>query len=240
MKIWNALTILLAQYLIAAEAISQVIPFNSFVNSQYVSKLSNNTLKIAYVPSSTGTPVITSSFALPKAYHKEVTLEYDILFDKNFEWVKGGKLPGLLSENRRATGCIQPQPTDGWSYRLMWRSDAKISLYIYDQLRCNGLIPCGSSIESRPGILSKDKWINFKMYMKVNSHPNKSDGIAKLYVNNVSLLSRSGIKFSSAPNASIYYATFTTFYGGHDPSWGPTKTTYAYIRGATIYNSEPS
>lgn len=54
-------------------------------------------------------------------------LAYDVAFDSGFDWVKGGKLPGLRG-GPNATGCSggnQPTGSDCFSARLMWRANAE-------------------------------------------------------------------------------------------------------------------
>jgi Polysaccharide lyase 14 len=51
-------------------------------------------------------------------------LSYEVAFDKGFQFVKGGKLPGLRggSNTLGCEGGSQPNGTDCWSTRLMWRT----------------------------------------------------------------------------------------------------------------------
>lgn len=52
-----------------------------------------------------------------------VSLGYSVFFPVDFDFVKGGKLPGLYGGTR---GCSGGNPAvDCWSTRLMWRSDGK-------------------------------------------------------------------------------------------------------------------
>ncbi len=77
------------------------------------------------------------------------------------------------------------------------------------------------------------------MYMRLNTKSSTSDGVAKLYVDNKLILQRNNIKFRGVDSgATIDYVTFTTFYGGHDPWWSPSKTTYASYRGAKIHKHD--
>lgn len=51
-------------------------------------------------------------------------LSYEVAFDANFDWVKGGKLPGLYGASPNATSICtggNHQP-DCFSARLMWRN----------------------------------------------------------------------------------------------------------------------
>ncbi|THG99990.1 hypothetical protein EW145_g7158 [Phellinidium pouzarii] len=52
-------------------------------------------------------------------------LSYDIMFDEDFDWVKGGKLPGLRGgpKTNSCSGGNEPTGSDCFSSRLMWRAD---------------------------------------------------------------------------------------------------------------------
>jgi hypothetical protein len=52
-------------------------------------------------------------------------LSYELAFDEGFDWVKGGKLPGLRG-GPNPDGCSggnEPNGTDCFSTRLMWRTN---------------------------------------------------------------------------------------------------------------------
>jgi len=56
---------------------------------------------------------------------QSMMLAYDVAFDSGYDWVKGGKLPGLRG-GPNLTGCdggSQPNGTDCFSTRLMWRTN---------------------------------------------------------------------------------------------------------------------
>lgn len=51
----------------------------------------------------------------------DATLEYDIMFGKNFDFVRGGKLPGLGGGTSKGFGGTPEEYQNGFSARLMWR-----------------------------------------------------------------------------------------------------------------------
>ena len=56
---------------------------------------------------------------------RTMMVSYELAFDSNFDWVKGGKLPGLRG-GLNSTGCSGGNQADGlscFSTRLMWRRD---------------------------------------------------------------------------------------------------------------------
>ncbi|KAH8995795.1 hypothetical protein EDB86DRAFT_3159440 [Lactarius hatsudake] len=60
---------------------------------------------------------------------RSVTFAYSVFFPSDFDWVKGGKLPGLYGGR---TGCSGGDAADDcFSTRLMWRSRGAGELYLY-------------------------------------------------------------------------------------------------------------
>jgi len=56
---------------------------------------------------------------------RTMMVSYELAFDSNFDWVKGGKLPGLRG-GLNSTGCSGGNQADGlscFSTRLMWRRE---------------------------------------------------------------------------------------------------------------------
>jgi hypothetical protein len=62
---------------------------------------------------------------------RSVTFAYSVFFPSDFEWAKGGKLPGLYGGR---TGCSGGDPAiDCFSTRLMWREGGAGELYLVNQ-----------------------------------------------------------------------------------------------------------
>ncbi|MBW3017226.1 hypothetical protein KY316_02545, partial [Candidatus Woesearchaeota archaeon] len=51
----------------------------------------------------------------------DATFEYDIMFGDNFDFVRGGKLPGLGGGASMGCGGTPEEYQNGFSARLMWR-----------------------------------------------------------------------------------------------------------------------
>ncbi|KAH0830194.1 hypothetical protein J3R83DRAFT_1549 [Lanmaoa asiatica] len=60
---------------------------------------------------------------------RNVTLEYSVFFPADFDWVKGGKLPGLFGGHTGCSGGASAR--DCFSTRLMWRPQGVGELYLY-------------------------------------------------------------------------------------------------------------
>ncbi|KAG9098460.1 hypothetical protein FS749_003746 [Ceratobasidium sp. UAMH 11750] len=71
---------------------------------------------------------------------QSMILSYEVAFDSNFNFVKGGKLPGLRGgpDTLGCSGGKQPSGNDCFSTRLMWRTSGSGEVYAY-LLPVNGI-----------------------------------------------------------------------------------------------------
>ncbi|KAF8927812.1 hypothetical protein BGZ58_010095 [Dissophora ornata] len=80
----------------------------------------------------TSTPLPKEAFSGPTSRY--IRLEYQMLFQPNFNWVLGGKLPGILlgSESGCNAGCSGGGTAENcFSTRMMWRAKGAGELYLY-------------------------------------------------------------------------------------------------------------
>ena len=187
-------------------------------------------LQVRYRPTDVGSPRLTFREALPPA--AEYTLTYDLRFDKDFEWVKGGKLPGLAPESS-VTGCV-PLRDNGWSVRLMWRTEGSFMQYLYHQDKEDR---CGENVYAEDFTLQKDRWYKVALYVRVNSSASADDGQVRLFVDGQEVARRDNLRLRNTDTGGLierFY--FSTFYGGSDPSWAPSQATYAYFDDFAVYS----
>ena len=186
-------------------------------------------LKVTYRPDEQGSPRLTFRENLPPA--SEYTLTYDLRFDGDFEWVKGGKLPGLAPENS-VTGCV-PLRDNGWSVRLMWRAEGSFMQYLYHQDKTDR---CGENVYAEDFTLQKDRWYKVALYVRVNSLGSAADGQVRLFVDGQEVARRDNLRLRNTDTGGLierFY--FSSFYGGSDPSWAPSRPTFAYFDDFTVY-----
>lgn len=64
---------------------------------------------------------------------QSMLLSYEVAFDANFDWVKGGKLPGIRggSDPIGCSGGNQSNGLECFSARLMWRPNGQGEAYAY-------------------------------------------------------------------------------------------------------------
>lgn len=153
-------------------------------------------------------------FDLPPAETR--TAEYRVRFAKDFEFVSGGKLPGLAG-GTATTGGRRPNG-DGWSARLMWRRGGNAVLYLYhlDQRGKFGEdIPMG--VKFQPGV-----WHQIRQRVTVN-HDGKIDGQIEIWFDGTKVLDAKQLRLRDGDQALVDRFYFSTFFGGSDRRWAPKE-----------------
>lgn len=158
-----------------------------------------------------------------------LTLSYYVRFSENFDFVKGGKLPGLFGGEEISGGNV-PDGTNGFSTRYMWRKNGDGEVYSY--------LPTsdeyGTSIgrgawQFKPGV-----WHHLVQEVKLNQ-PGKEDGRIRVWVDGKQVLDRDGLLFRTTDQLKIEGIFFSTFFGGGDPSWATPKDVYADFADFSVY-----
>lgn len=181
---------------------------------------------------------------------ESMMLSYDFAFEEGFDWVKGGKLPGLRG-SLNSTGCSGGnQPTgDCFSARLMWRKNANGEVYAY--------IPTSNNICKRTNVVCNDdfgtsfnrgtfgfvtgRWNRVTLFIQLNNPPNVANGQIKVYYNDELAADAQELQIRSSDSVSINGLYFSTFFGGNDESWATPKTVHSYFRNIQLWGStEPS
>lgn len=172
------------------------------------------------------------------------TAEFQVKFGDNFDFNKGGKLPGLCGGSC-STGCTE-MVADGWSSRFVWKNGNKLYLYIYDQDRYRNKKVradnryCGTvyyvNFDATPG-----EWVTLRQELKINS-PNKYDGSIRVHVNGKETFFKDDFRFrgdTDTTEAQIDMFYFTTFFGGSTRDWAPSRDCYTYFDNFHVFKSTP-
>jgi hypothetical protein len=148
-------------------------------------------------------------------------LSYFVRFSENFDFVKGGKLPGLFGGIGNTGGNI-PDGDDGFSTRFMWRRSGEGEVYAY--------LPTseehGTSIGRGSWSFRPDTWYRLEQEITLNQ-PGQSNGRVRVWVDDRLLLERSNLMFRSVETLKIEGILFSTFFGGSDPSWATPDDAFA-------------
>ena len=166
-------------------------------------------------------------FSTPQEYYNEVILEYKVMFPVGFQFVKGGKLPGLVGGTANTGGNV-PDGTDGWSARMMWVGGGDVIQYVYhpdqpgtfgDTMTWN----IGGQKSFTPGV-----WHTVRNRVVMNT-PGQHDGIIQGWFDGELAMDRRAIRFRDNDSFGIDTMYFSSFYGGADLSWAPSSDQHVYF-----------
>lgn len=165
-----------------------------------------------------------AGWRMPFGKHETAELSYTLRFSKDFDFVKGGKLPGLcggpdnVSGGRRATG------TNGFSARLMWRKDGRGEAYVYHK---NQKGDYGDSFAFPADFrFPIEAPVKVKIAVTMNT-VGKRDGVLRVWIDEKRLVERTDMEWRTVGSFGVDGLYFETFHGGGDASWAPTRACWA-------------
>eukprot|EP00842_Homolaphlyctis_polyrhiza_P007053 jgi/Hompol1/937/HPOL_001073-RA len=187
----------------------------------------------------------TGFYAVPVDLSKatSVTFQYDIWFPNGFNFVQGGKLPGLYGGHPSCTGGNVA--ADCFSTRFMFRTDGLGEIYLYvdlaDQLPsfcqvpprsfCNGVY--GNSIGRGAWSWSTGSWNTISQTITLNT-PGVNNGVVQVSFNGVSVINYGNVAWRTTGSVGFVGIDFETFFGGNDASWATPVDQYVDFKGFMI------
>jgi hypothetical protein len=180
-----------------------------------------HSLRVLYPRGGVGSSAGGALWRMSVGRFDDLYCSYYVRFELDFDFVKGGKLPGLAG-GAANTGGRKPTGADGWSARMMWRAGGKVVQYVYhvDQPTRFGedcQWDLGGQRFFRPGT-----WHHVEHHIVINT-PGRHDGIVQGWFDGVLALDRRDFRFRDVDSFAIDLFAFSTFFGGSDPTWAPTK-----------------
>lgn len=147
----------------------------------------------------------------------DLFVSYRVRFVGDFDFVRGGKLPGL-SGGESNTGGRKPNGSDGWSGRIMWRPQGAAVQYVYhpDQPTIYG------DDMSWGRTFPADRWVRVETRIKMNT-PGQRNGIVQSWMDGQRVLNRTDVRFRDTSGFQIDRFLFDTFFGGNSAEWAPSK-----------------
>jgi hypothetical protein len=148
---------------------------------------------------------------------ESLRLSYNLRFSQDFDFVKGGKLPGLFGGAGASGGNI-PDGTNGFSTRFMWRSQGKGEVYAY--------LPTsqeyGTSIGRGKWRFTPGVWQRLEQQVDLNQ-VGKKNGRIRVWLDSKLVLDKGNLTFRTTESLKIEGIFFSTFFGGSDRSWATPK-----------------
>jgi hypothetical protein len=163
-------------------------------------------------------------------------LDYWVYFPVGFDFVKGGKLPGLYSGNpSNASGGTQT--ADAMTTRLMWRTGGAGELYLYSPNRSwypNGGSD-GLSVGRGQFTFVPGKWHHIRQYVQLNVS-GENDRIRVWFDDMLKpAIDLGGVNLETSSALTLDGLYFSTFFGGDDAPWASPSDQNAYFSGFVIW-----
>ncbi|QOR39615.1 hypothetical protein HNO52_14635 [Billgrantia diversa] len=197
----------------------------------------------AHYPRNSSSPSDADQQVVPRGglgfYTKEKNLQdtdraclhYRLRFEANFDFVKGGKLPGLYGGDA-PSGGEEVTGENGFSLRLMWRKEGQGELYAYtvghegDSLgRGNWYFPTG-------------RWVTVEQEVVLNT-PGEENGVVRVWIDGWPVLEQRNLVYRTTPDVSIDGIMFSTFFGGTGEEWRTPHDQHADFSAFRLYAPEP-
>jgi len=193
-------------------------------------------LKVKYPKGSIGSKEGGIEFITRLPSGNEYYLDYYVKFDPNFDFRKGGKLPGIASDDGIFSGGrIPTEEEGGWSSRYMWSSQGEpASLYLY---YVDMKTEWGEGTYFNTGF-ERDKWYRITQYVKLNDI-NKKNAIIRIWVNENLALEKKDFRLRSGNKGMIDTFCFSTFHGGTTNDWAPNNDSYTFFDSFKITKQKP-
>lgn len=181
-------------------------------------------IRVWYEGYARGSKRVTATQSLART-ETEATLVYDVKFCQGFDFAKGGKLHGL-GPAQPVTGGQAVKPSQ-WSARVIFRSGGGVAAYLYHQ-ELPGQY--GEVISNQRFHFTPNRYYAVSLYIKLNDPGEKRNGMVRVYVDGVLIISKDSVRFRSFDDepSRISNLLFNTFHGGHSEDFSPRNPDGSY------------
>jgi hypothetical protein len=190
-------------------------------------------LRVSFTPGQIGPEKGGAGWRFPINQHESMEFRYQMRFSDPFEFVKGGKLPGLSGGPENVSGGHPATGENGFSARLMWRRDGRGEAYVYhvDQPEEYGesfpfpedfRFPVGRTFQVRLALSMND--------------PAKRDGTLAVWItlpgqSPRQVVDRRDLRWRTTDGFGVDSLYLQAFHGGGDKTWAPKRECWAEFSG---------
>ena len=174
----------------------------------------------------------------------QVRLRYRVKFGEGFDFVRGGKLPGLAGGSA-PTGNAPADGYNGWTARMMWRTDydgdpgvvpqTSANLVQYVKHPTSGFDQDGRDEDNyywnddgEPIEIEAGRWYVITQLVKLNK-VGRANGRIKAWIDGQRVLDEKNIEFRYTDDLKVDVMFFSTFFGGGGDEWAPSKDEVIYF-----------
>ncbi len=204
---------------------------------QVVKAAGTTWLRVLYPKGSHGGPDGGAGWRYPlgvKADRPSAEVRYTVMFEEGFDFVKGGKLPGLCGGPKTITGGDKVTGAEGWSARIMWRKEGRAQAYVYHM---NQPSKYGDEFDFPEDIrFIPGQPVQLRIRVTMNK-PGQRDGTLKVWwkaadrEKEALVVDKSDMEWRSVASVGADSILFNTFHGGSDASWAPSRDCHARFGG---------
>lgn len=188
-------------------------------------------LRVKFATGKIGPEEGGAGWRMPFGRHEAAEMTYTLRFSRDFDFVKGGKLPGLCGGPENVSGGRPADGRNGFSARLMWRRDGRGEAYVYHK---NQKGDYGDSFAFPDDFrFPTDAPVKVRLAVSMNT-PGKRDGTLRVWIDDKAMVQRTDLEWRSADTFGVDSLYFETFHGGGDKSWAPTRPCWAEFREISV------
>jgi hypothetical protein len=150
----------------------------------------------------------------------QACLSYHVLFPADFDFTRGGALPGIGGTAAGGQG-------DGFLARLSWRTKGVVGATV----RVTGKGVMAAVHADREDLqLPRGRWVRLEQEVVLNA-PGKSDGILRLWVDGTLAVDRTDITYRATPDVAISGVSVDVFSGSgpDDAQAAPSKPARVWL-----------
>lgn len=175
--------------------------------------------------------------------YEEVYLSYAVKFKRGFDFVKGGKLPGLAG-GTAPTGNTAATGGNGWTARMMWLTDhtgtpgspkqktanaISYAKYFQSGYDFDGKDEDETYFQSGGNLteLKSNVWYDITQRIRMND-PWTNNGVIQIWIDDQLVVNKQNVRFRTNYSLGIDQVYFSTFFGG-GYSWRTSKYETVYF-----------
>lgn len=186
-------------------------------------RVTNGMMTVFYISNERGSERNRAHIPLKRSV-RQATLNFDVYFPVDFDFVLGGKLFGFAPKNPVWGG--QETTLEGWSSRIMWREGGRPVTYNYHQNR-PGKYGEDSKAVGEPRVIPRGEWVSLSLYLDIGT--SEKDGRSEVWMNGEKTSELSGLSFhNKSVDAPITTLALQTFFGGNSSKWAPKNEDGSY------------
>ena len=153
--------------------------------------------------------------SMPQKLFESLYIRYYVKFEQGFDFCMGGKLPGIMggAKSWERSGGNQPDGTNGWTLRLMWRAYGRAVIYSYLPPHKYSGTDWGLDIDLNKKFKT-GYWHCIEQYVKINEI-GYQNGKLYVWIDNEQVLQLDDVLYRTVDNEAGKLYLCLTFHGGN-------------------------